>query len=304
MADIDEVKLRRLDVTTLMVFDGLMRMRKATRVAERLGLTQSSVSHALRRLRGVFDDELFLRRPHGLAPTAVAVGLEAPIRHALEQLHTAISGPAAFDPAAAAIVRLGASDYELATLAPALIGQVSGSAPGIRIVARTLVRVEALTALSDADLDLALGFFWRLPPEFIAQPLYQEDYVVVGRKGDAIMKQRLTLKRYADARHVLVSPIGALSGIVDEALGAQGLQREVIAATPLFFPALAIVAETGALVTAPRRFAERYARAFGLATAPPPLPIRSFEVSVVRHRRDARNSMHDWIIGLLQQGLG
>jgi DNA-binding transcriptional LysR family regulator len=302
MADIDDMKLRRLDLTTLMVFEGLMCTRKATRVAERLGVTQSSVSHALRRLRGVFGDELFMRRPHGLAPTAVAQSLEAPIRRALEDLRAAVAGPAPFEPTKSrAVLRIGAHDHELATLAPPLVGRVGALAPGMRVIARGLVRREALAALANAELDLAVGYFWSIPDEFIAEALYREDYAVVGRGSDALLRQRLTLKRYADARHIVVSPAGDLSGIVDMALEREGMRRTVIAATPSFFPALAMVAETGALATVPHRFAKRYASAFGLSLAKPPLPIRNFEVSAVRHRRDAHNAMHDWIFSLLRE---
>ena len=46
MPDITQSQLRRLDLTSLIVFEALMRTRKATTVAERLGMTQSSVSHA------------------------------------------------------------------------------------------------------------------------------------------------------------------------------------------------------------------------------------------------------------------
>ncbi len=66
--DIDEIKLRRLDLTVLLVFLGVMRYRKATTTAEQMGLSQSSITHSLNRLREVFDDKLFLRKPDGLEP--------------------------------------------------------------------------------------------------------------------------------------------------------------------------------------------------------------------------------------------
>ena len=305
MPDITQSQLRRLDLTSLIVFEALMRTRKATTVAERLGMTQSSVSHALRRLRQAFGDELFMRRPHGMTPTAIAAALEAPIARALEELRAALATPDPFEPhRSETVVKIGAYDYELATLVPALIGRIGRAAPRMRVIARALVRRDALGALASGELDFAVGFFWRLPEEFVAEPLYMEDYAVVGRRNDPIMTQRLTLKRYVGARHILVSPAGDLSGIVDQALAREGLQRSVIAAAPLFFPALAMVRETGALATLPRRFAERYAGAFGLKAAPPPLELRRFEVAAVRHRRDARNAMHDWIVELLKEIVG
>jgi DNA-binding transcriptional LysR family regulator len=77
----------------------LLRHRKATEVAAELALTQSGVSHALKRLREVFGDQLFLRRPHGMEPAAIALGLKAPVAEAIESLRRAITGPRKFDPA-------------------------------------------------------------------------------------------------------------------------------------------------------------------------------------------------------------
>ena len=53
MTDIDNVALRRLDMTMLLVFSETMRLRKLTLVAEQLGLTQSAISHTVGRLRNV-----------------------------------------------------------------------------------------------------------------------------------------------------------------------------------------------------------------------------------------------------------
>ena len=54
MSDFRNNELRRLDLTVLLVFIGLLRHRKATEVAAEVALTQSAVSHALKRLREVF----------------------------------------------------------------------------------------------------------------------------------------------------------------------------------------------------------------------------------------------------------
>ena len=59
----DEAQLRRLDMTLLLVFDEAMASGKLSAAAKRLGLTQSAISHALKRLRDVFEDEAFSRHP-------------------------------------------------------------------------------------------------------------------------------------------------------------------------------------------------------------------------------------------------
>lgn len=301
MTDIDSIKLRRLDLTVLLVFLGLLRHRKATAVAAEMGLTQSSISHALRRLRDVFGDELLLRRPHGFEPTAVALALEPIVRRVVEDLSDALAGPPSFVPASFdGVVRIGAFDNELTTLLPPLIRIAGTEAPGMRISARSVVRKAALDALAGGDLELALGYFRHLGPDDFAETLYEETFLVVGRGDDPAMLRGLTLESYAAARHVIMSPVGDLSGAVDTALAAVGASRTVVAALPLFFPVFAAVAETGCLATVPRLLAARYAPTFGLVTAEPPVAVPGFGISAVRHRRDARNPLHDWLIGHLR----
>src|SRR5215467_11776361 len=94
MSDIDAANIRKLDMTLLLIFQELMRHRKLTVVAQRLGFTQSAVSHHVRRLREIFGDELFIRRPAGVDPTSRAMELEPQIRAMLDLAHEAVRGKA------------------------------------------------------------------------------------------------------------------------------------------------------------------------------------------------------------------
>lgn len=290
-------KLRRLDLTLLIVLLSLLRHRSATVVASELGLTQSAVSHALKRLRDVFGDELFLRKPHGFEPTAVALALEQPVAAAVDALKAALDGQAPFEPdAATGTVRIGAFDSEQVTLIPDLIRTLAAEAPGLRVAVQAIGRREAMEALSSATLDLAIGFFWNVDPNLIRQALYVEDYRVVGRGLVCSTDGTVDLDHYLGRDHILVSPAGDLRGIVDNLLAAKGVTRRVIAALPLFLPALATAAQTGAIATVPSRVARAHAAGFGLGIALPPLAIRDFPVSVIRHRRDEHNALLNWIV--------
>lgn len=297
MRDIDVARLRRLDVSVLLVFLGLMRHRKATVVAEELGLTQSAISHALRRLRDIAGDELFLRRPHGLDPTAFAVALEPPIREAVASLERAFSEPDQFDPGTIdRVVTIGALDAELAVMVPRLLSAVEAEAPKLRVSSRSLGHRSALDALVEGTIDLAIGFFPDLGDDFVASDLYEESYLVVCSAGGDAAEGGMSLETYLSRRHVLVSPRGDLRGVVDDVLARDGLTREIVAAVPSFFPALASVAASNCIATVPRRLAVANAARFGLKVVEPPLPIRSFSISAVRHRRDARNGLTEWLV--------
>ena len=275
MSDLTETELRRLDLTLLLIFLGLLRHRKARLVADDLGMTQSAISQALRRLRDIFSDDLFLGRPHGLEPTATALALEAPITGVVETLRSALKEARAFDPAQAqGIVRIAALDALQAVLITALSARLWAEAPGLRLSVLPLGREDAVLALHEGRADIALGLMPKADDRLSQDVLYEETYLVAGTPTALPEAPDLTLDRYCAANHILVSPVGDLNGIVDLALTSLGRSRRVVLALPAFLPALAAASQSGLLVTMPARVARTFAPGFGLRTATPPFPCQ------------------------------
>jgi DNA-binding transcriptional LysR family regulator len=296
MSDLSTTELRRLDLTLLLVFLGLLRHRKALDVAAELGLTQSAISQSVKRLRDIFGDELFLRRPHGMEPTAMALALEGPVVRAVEALRGALGAARAFEPGTASgHLRIAALDAEQTVLIPPLAARLRGAAPGLVLSVLPLGRRLAMDALAEGRADLALGFVWDVPDAISTEQLYEESYLVAGRPQSLPRAPRLTLAAYCAADHVLVSPGGDLSGVVDQRLEALGRKRSVVLGLPSFLPALAAVSASNALVTLPARVAKAFAAGFGLVTARPPLELRSFPVSVFWHRRNDADPRTVWV---------
>lgn len=300
MSDLSNNELRRIDLTLLLVFLGLMRHRKAALVAAELGLTQSAISQSLKRLRSIFSDPLFLRRPHGMEPTAAAQALEEPVSRAVEALRGALGMVRAFDPAKAnGVLRIAAPDSHQAVLVPQLAARLRDAAPGLTLSVLPAGRMEAVEALVDARADLFLGFLYEPPETILSRVLYEETYLVVGRPDLLPQAPAIDLAAYCAADHVLVSPGGDLRGIVDTELERLGQSRRVVLALPAFLPALAAVAASGAIVTLPSRLARAFAPGFGLVTAEPPLRIRPFAVSAYWHRRNEANPLTAWVCAQL-----
>ena len=296
MSDFTNTELRRLDLTLLLVFLGLIRHRKASDVAAELGLTQSGVSQALKRLRDVFGDELFLRRPHGMEPTATALALEAPVRAAVESLRGALGAARKFDPLSAeGTIRIAALDAQQAVLIPALSARLRELAPNLRLSVLPLARGDAVQALVEGRVDVALGFIWSLPDAICAEPLYQETYLVAALPSSLPAAPKVSIDAYCSADHVLVAPGGDTKGIVDVALAKLGRSRRVTLALSAFLPAMAAVAASGALVTLPAQVATLFAPRFGLVVAQPPLDLRTFTISAFWHRRDNASPQGLWL---------
>ena len=304
MSDINEIDLRLVDATILMVFLGCMRHRKATTVAREMGLTQPAVSHALKRLRKLYDDPLFLRRAHGLEPTALARELEPKIRQIVLLISETLFEQDEFDPRNSHLnLKIGAFDYELTTILPDLIADLRMVSPGIGIHTYTLTNRDALDALTDARIDLAIGYF-DFPANgsssFVADALFSERYVVAARKTHPILKEPISVEAFALAEHLLVSPFGPVRNMVDHALQQSGHQRNVQATVPSLFAALSIIEKTDLIVTLPERVAARNAQRFNLRYEPLPVDAGDFSLHAVRHVRDAQSGLHTWLIQQLK----
>ena len=305
MRDINKIDLRLIDTTILLVFLGTMRHRQATAVAREMGLTQPAVSHALKRLRNLYGDPLFLRRAHGLEPTALAHELEPKVRRIVRLLSETLEGTEDFDPGSAATdLRIGAFDYELTGIIPKLVAELRTVSPNINVHAFPLYNNEALDAMVQGRIDLSIGYFdFPLNSEtsFVAELLYSEDYVLAGRREHPLFSHDLTLDRVTQAHHLLISPYGPNRDLVDHAMHLQGHKRTIQTVVPSLFAALSIVENSDLVVTLPRRVAESNVRRFGLTHRPLPMKGGAFQIHAVRHIRDAKNPLHLWLLEKLRK---
>lgn len=296
MRDMHENDIRRLDFTLLLVLASLLRTRKSTATAVELHMTQSTVSHALGRLRAVLEDPLFLRRPHGLEPTARALMLAPVVEELLDRAGRLFAEPR-FDPATAeGILRVAGTDFEVALLSASLIARLGTAAPGLRLVFRPFLRDRAAEALLAGEIDVALGRFFRLPSNLRRDHLFEETYSVVARADHPQIRSDPDLDTFRAARHIVVSLDGAFGGVVDRALAAVGCDRTVVAGVPYFLTALAAVAASDTIATVPTRLARTNAERFGLAVWQPPIELNPFNVEAVRAASAGPTSAAQWLV--------
>ena len=91
------IEMSNLDLNLLRVFDAVLRERNVLRASEAINLSPSAVSHALSRLRGFFNDDLFVRTVAGMEPTTRALEMAPLVCDALVIIDRAV-GPKRFDP--------------------------------------------------------------------------------------------------------------------------------------------------------------------------------------------------------------
>jgi DNA-binding transcriptional LysR family regulator len=276
-----------IDLNLAVVLHALLEERSVSRAARRIGLSQSATSHALARLRALLGDPLFVRSAAGLLATPRAEGMHETLAQALRAIESSFSAPPVFDPKLAQrTFHVGTSDYAEYIIMPALLTRLSRVAPGLEVWARpALEDVAALLAQGRLDLVIVPERTDERLQGLETLPLWEDDFVVAMRPGNPLSRGRLSLERFAAARHVLIAPRGQPRGVVDDMLEAHGLSRRVAFATPSFLVAPEIVARTDLVITLASRVALAFARTHRLTLRAPPLKLPGFRIAMFWHKR-------------------
>jgi DNA-binding transcriptional LysR family regulator len=293
MAEFDQNQIRRLDGSLLLVFRELLRRRRGTEVAQQLGLSPSAISHALTRLRDIFGDPLFIRRPHGLEPTRRALELGPRIEALIELVSTTLGTNATFNPERTERwFGLAAPEFVTITLGAGLLHRMRAMAPRAAFGFQHYVEDQALDALRRHEVDIAVGRFTSLRSGMAAVDLYEEQYCVVARRGHPHIDGRISLDTYARNGHVFA--MAGAEGMPDESDPGHP-PVTAIALVPRWLSALSLVAASDAIATCPLRFAESQAAIMNLQVIEAPFPRRPFMISAVR-RVEGEDRGVDWFI--------
>ncbi len=286
--------LRKLDLNLLVTLEALLLEHNVTRAAERLNLSQSSVSIQLAKLRDVFKDPLLLPGPRGMRPTARAEELREPLRQALDALERAVLPASPFDPAISNKVWcVAASDYSESTiLLPVLIG-LRSAAPGTQLAVLEIVPSNIVKQTGDGKIDLAFHVSEEAPADLHCRLLFMEQYVLVGRVDHPCLGKRPTLSQFCKFEHVIVSPDGGgFYGVTDRALSELGLKRQIVLSVPHFLFLRAVLENTDMVAMMPSRLVRGIS---SLQIVEPPIDVPGFEMVMLWHERLHRDPAHRWL---------
>ncbi len=288
--------LQTLDLNLLRVFDAVARERHVTRAAEKLNLSQPAVSNALARLRTALNDELFLRRPGGVEPTALALSLAAPVAEVLDRLRVTLTAHAPFDPATTdRVFAIAFSEYAESVLGPPLLEVVAKEAPRALVAIGHADRTNALEKLESGEAELAVAVLPEPPALYTRVRLLPEVFLTLMRAGHPLAEGPLTLERFTSFPHLLHSPNGSRDGALDEPLREAGFPRRLGAVVAHLGAVPDILRRTDMVMTLSSRLAQKMAEAHGLVLRPCPVEIRHTRLSLVFHRRFEADAGHAWL---------
>ncbi|MDK1389922.1 LysR family transcriptional regulator [Sinorhizobium sp. 7-81] len=284
-------RLTSIDLNLLLALEALLEHRNVTHAARDLGLSQPSISRALTRLRGIFNDELLVRGSGGMLPTPYAERLAQMLPPVLDSIRRMVNRGFA-QREWRSTVRMAMSDHQALVLLPPLLPLLRERAPNLNIVTDSRL-TGALRRLDEGDIDVAVGQIGATPQGYFRRRLYTDRFACLLRNDHPALGQEWTIDTFAALRHAAIASDSKDGfGRVHDELAKLDLQdREPVLVSNVLTAALAIVA-TDLVLVVPRRVATRITPLLPLAIVDPPVELTPYEVVLIWHERCHRDPDH------------
>ncbi len=287
MSDFDYLSL---DGRALRLFIAVLETGSVTAAAERLGITQSAVSHTLEKLRTITGDPLFVKSGRGIVATAYAETLGERARAVLKGMK-AIAQPPHFDPGRTRrVFTIAANDFQRDLLLPGVLRSLCEEAPGsrLRIIPAGIPEAELLR---EDRCDLIIT---PRPPQGsdIHTERLLEDRLVCfydGRQTEA----PTDIESYLEARHIGLQFEDSEKADFEKQFRAVGIHRDVAVVVDNVAGVPAFMRGTGLLAILPSLLVTGLMRDF--AWCHPPFKLDSLPIFQVWHRRHDEDAAHRWL---------
>jgi len=289
-----------IDLHLLACLDALISEKSVTRAAEKMGLTQPGMSHALTRLRDKFSDPLLIRTSHGMVPTDRALYIASSLKEAVLQLQTSLSNPVTFEPSKSEnTFKIAISDYVSFLLLPSLMNLISREAPGVKIEVIPSDAKRIREWLDDGVCHLGIGFWSGPPDDLHTSELFTDDLSLISRKGTFNSSgNAISIKEYAELNHVLMiggNQIATFETLIDEALHRQQLTRRIALRVPSLLLIPWLVAGSPLVAVIPNMLATKSVKlSLPLQIHSLPVQCPTYRISMLWSERNHNISSHIW----------
>lgn len=289
------VNLSNVDLNLLVSLLALLEEQSVTGAADRVGLSQPAMSHALRRIRSLLDDPILIREGSRSILTPRAQGMLGPLRDILHRTSGLLGGEG-FDPATSGRTVTVAMSPSMAYILAAPLTRLLGrEAPGVRLrVFTTYDTSDAVFTAERADvLLLAEGYVTDHPRE----RLFDDEWVVIAGTSE------LTPENAVDVMwtwpHVVLDAEQLPRPY--ELLRQRGIEIDAQIRVNDWLLIPQFVAGERRVALHRRRAMERLAVYGGLTVVPFPFPLLGLGVDMVWNPWLGDDNFRGWLRDLLVQ---
>ena len=245
------MNLASVDLNLLVTLNAVLTEKHLTRAGEQLGLSQPSMSHALGRLRRMFDDELLIRIGREYELTPLATELLDPLRNILKEIELTIERRPHFDPGRdERVFTVAASDYATYLVFQPALQRIQHEAPRVHLQIHPL-RPRAREETEAGEIDMSI---WPLDvgPDLPHEVLFTDRWVAIAWEGHDEVDDTLSLDQFLALPHVAYLP-----GILEDRMAAEHPEETIAMSLESFFLLPFMLTRTRYIAVVHERLARR-----------------------------------------------
>lgn len=294
------------ELRLLRTFLMLVQEKSVSRAAQRLNLSQPTLSHALAKLRRMFDDPLLIRTSGAMAPTARCLDIKAEVEDLLPRFERLLAKSNEFDPATSRLrLTIMAPEFASDVIGPRLLKRVQQESATIEIEFITTDPIQAMELLEQGAIDFRLGWWPQPAPALRRKLLWTDRLCCIVRASHPLLASPFTAETYLAARHVRVRRPGRSYSMatIDSAAAKAGRKIQVAAWVQNAHIMARVVAATDLVGTLSERLAAQLSH-LAIKRSPLPLDVPNLKVALYWHERTHRSPVHRWFRSLLVEVAG
>ncbi len=243
---VDDGREPQVELRHLRYFIALAGSLNFTRAAERLHITQSTLSHQIKQLEDELGRPLFDRVGKRVALTEAGDEFLHHATRALQAIDLGLGALRRDGSDMAGELHIGATHTFNLGFIPDCIAAFQQKHPRVKVVAEELPADQIATRLRQGTLDLGVAYRPSAPEGLQFEPLYNEEMVLIVAQGHALARRKRV--RMVELNHL---PMALLPGsfatrqMLDECFRACGAEPQVMAEINTLAPMMELVAKTG-----------------------------------------------------------
>jgi len=287
-----------IDGRLLNIFLSLCETSSVSQTANRFGVTQSTISHSLDKLRNCIEDPLFVKAGRGITPTPIALEIEPRVMSILSQIE-GLRAQSSFEPSVETKpITIVSNVTEMLGELMAIHDAVAKAAPlaGLRFLEHG-TGPGAAELLGDTAVDLVImARTINYPSNLSYEPLFI-DYPVV--YYDPTMRGPVeTLQDYEAARHGALDYGGVGKSLVARSLEKKSIQRDIRVSASNSYALSQLIKGTDVVATIQSRLGNSVFSEFDFSVLP--FDICSFQYDMVWHKRSCHTGRNTWLRKLVK----
>lgn len=234
-----------MELRHLRYFLAVADTRSFTRAAERLHVTQPTLSHQVKQLESLIGTVLFERSTKDVELTAAGRLFKPYCERILKELESSALAISELEGLMRGTLRMAVFHSFSHSMLPPIMSEFALHYPGVHVTARLVPRFDMERDLINAELDMAVAYISDDNDQIVAERLFDEELVlVVGSKHQHARRKSMPMRELAKLPLVLLTPEFGARQFVDRFLGANNLRPHVVLEMNAIEPILATIRDS------------------------------------------------------------